>query len=132
MRALGDAQMAAMSRVVALALLLASPAIARQPAGMAPDPGLHAWFESLRQPNSGLPCCSISDCHFVVCAVRGDHYEIIVGGDHYTVPTVTIVSNVENPTGKAIACYTFAPVLQGELPKDIVDILCFVPPLSTS
>ena len=91
MRALGGAHMAAICRLVAFTLLLASPAIARQPSGMTPDPGLHAWFESLRQPNSGLPCCSISDCYFVVYAVRDDHYEIEVDGDRYAIPGGTIL-----------------------------------------
>jgi len=128
----GDARMAAIGRLVAFALLLGSPAIARQPPGTIPDPGLHAWFESLRQPNSGLPCCSISDCHFVVYAVRGDHYEIEVDGDRYAISGGIIVSNIANPTGRAIACYTFVPVLRDDGPKDIVDILCFVPPLTPS
>jgi hypothetical protein len=26
------------------------------------DPALHGWFESLKQPGSGVSCCSIADC----------------------------------------------------------------------
>jgi hypothetical protein len=81
------------------------------------DPGLHAWFESLRQPNWGLACCSISDCNFVSYTVVDGHYEIIVEGDHYAVPAATIVFNIENPTGRAIPCYTLVPVLRGAQPK---------------
>jgi hypothetical protein len=124
--------MAAIVRWVVFAFLLVSPAMARQPPGTTPDPGLHAWFESLRQPNSGLPCCSISDCHFVAYTVVDGHYEIEVDGDRYAIPGGIIVSNIANPTGRAIACYTFVPVLRDDGPKDIVDILCFVQPLRTS
>jgi hypothetical protein len=124
--------MAAIVRLMALAFLLAGPAMARQPPGTTPDPGLHAWFESLHQPNSGLRCCSISDCHFVAYTVVDGHYEIIVEGDHYAVPAGTIVPNIENPTGRAVACYTFVPVLRGSVATDIPDVLCFMPPSRTS
>jgi len=39
------------------------------------DPALHGWFESLKQPGSGVSCCSIADCRPVEYRLVAEGYE---------------------------------------------------------
>ena len=75
------------------------------------------WFESLYQPATGLPCCSISDCRQTESRIVGSHYEALVEGKWLTVPPETVVERSDNPTGRAVVCW---------LPWS--GILCFVEP----
>ena len=38
------------------------------------NPELHGWFESLKQPGSGISCCSIADCLPVDYKMETDGY----------------------------------------------------------
>lgn len=87
-----------------------------------PDPALRNWYESLREPRNGYPCCSIADCR-TTRARRGPRgWEVLVdqrfrASTEFWIPvppekTLTI----ENPTGQAVACY---------LPE--AGLICFVP-----
>jgi len=112
---------------------------AAPPPDTKPDPALRAWFETLKQPQTNLPCCSISDCHFMAYIIRNNRYEITVDGWPYVVPDEVITHTVDNLFGKAVACYTYGsfglPTPSGGVrtaPQDPIRILCFVPPKTTS
>jgi hypothetical protein len=110
-------------------------AIANPPANVAVDPTLSRWFNSLRQPGTQHPCCSISDCRRTGYEIRGGHFEITIDGWPYVVPDAAILQRVENPTGEAVVCYSYSsfgiPTEPGKsrtAPQDTVEILCFIPP----
>ena len=93
-------------------------------------PELQRWFKALRQPLTGRLCCSVSDCRFVVFAIRGGHYEVEIEGWRYVVP-----DGVANPTGRAVARYAvsefgtpFPPGQPRDRPQDTIEILYFFPP----
>jgi hypothetical protein len=116
-------------------MLIAADAMAAPPADMKRDPELELWFRSLRQPGSGHLCCSISDCRFVDFWVRDGHYEVEIDGWRYVIPSDAVIVGAMNPTGKAVACYTFGefrpPPAQGaevDGPQDVAEVLCFIPP----
>jgi hypothetical protein len=123
------------SLVAISAILHISVSVAKPPAGSSPDPAIHEWFESLHQPNTSLPCCSISDCRAVPAAIHDGHYEVMIDEYVYEIPETTIIQGIANPTGKAIACYTYVqfgpPTPPGQIsttPQDELMIFCFVPP----
>ena len=120
-------------------LIAREPSFAAPPANLTPDPLLQAWFKSLRQPETGRLCCAISDCRFVDFTIYDGHYEIQVDGWQYSIPTENVIQGMANPTGRAIACYTYsyfgAPPPPGSppsSPQDTIEILCFVPPYMPS
>src|SRR5690242_18728682 len=63
-----------------LALSLGADPRAAPPADIRPDPELELWFKSLRQPTTGRPCCSISNCRFRDFRVRDGRYEVEIDG----------------------------------------------------
>jgi hypothetical protein len=79
------------------------------------DPALAPWFNSLRQPWTNALCCSMADCRPVQSRLNGGHYEALIEGEWRQVPDHLILNRNDNPTGRAIACWT---------PQ--VGILCFV------
>ena len=118
-----------------LALLLPTVCIAAPPADVAPDPALREWFHSLLQPGTKQLCCDLSDCRFVAFRILDGQYEVNIEGWRYVVPPGVIIRGLPNPTGRAVACYTygaFKPPLPAGVPRDspqdVVEILCFVPP----
>jgi hypothetical protein len=121
---------------VALAFtIFVAAARAAPPASETPNPELHAWFESLHQPDSHELCCSISDCRFTAVEHRDHHYEIAIDGWRYIVQDKTILSEARNPTGHAIVCYkyiAFNPPLPIGVTRtgaqDEIEIICFIPP----
>jgi hypothetical protein len=54
-------------------------------------------------------------------------------------PRNVIIRGIANPTGKAVACYTYSefgrpipPGVPHDHPQDTFEILCFVPPRPSS
>ena len=90
-----------------------------QPAHAAPpsdaDPALAPWFNSLRQPWTNALCCSMADCRPVQSRLTDGHYEALIDGEWRTVPEHLILNRSDNPTGRAIACWTRQ-----------VGIMCFI------
>jgi hypothetical protein len=70
------------------------------------DMSLAPWFNSLQQPGSGISCCSIADCRRTDSRYAGDHYEALVDGQWRAVPPQFVVERQDNPTGRAVVCYT--------------------------
>jgi len=79
------------------------------------DMSLAPWFRSLRQPGTGISCCSIADCRQTDFRIEGDHYQAMVDGSWKTVPKDRILERSDNPTGRAVVCYT-----------PYVGIMCFI------
>lgn len=88
----------------AVALLLATPAQARPPEN--PDPALAPWFHSLRQPGTGISCCSVADCRPADYRITRDHYEAFIEGAWREVPPDRVLQRDDNPTGRAVVCWT--------------------------
>jgi hypothetical protein len=112
---------------------------AAPPANIEPDPVLQSWFRSLKQPQTGHLCCSVSDCRETDFWIRDGHYEVEIDGWRYVVPSEAVIHGIVNPTGRAVACYTFsefrAPPAPGAVyhrPQDLREILCFIPPRQPS
>jgi hypothetical protein len=108
-----------MSRVVTVSvclmvLLLGSLEVAGAPPENA-DPRLAPWFNSLRQPGTGVSCCSISDCRPVDYRLTGSGYEVWIQEQWRAVPADKVLQGHENPIGRAVVCWTPA-----------LGIMCFV------
>ncbi|MBV8913052.1 MAG: hypothetical protein JOZ05_08455, partial [Acetobacteraceae bacterium] len=79
------------------------------------DPGFAPWFRGLRVPGTGTSCCSIADCRPAESRIVGDHYEVFIDGKWLRVPPELILERADNPTGRAVVCWT-----------PTAGILCFV------
>jgi len=99
-------------RAIAL-LWLVHPALAAPPSDA--DPALAPWFNSLRQPWTNALCCSMADCRPVESRLADGHYEALIEGEWKRVPDHLILNRSDNPTGRAIACWTRQ-----------VGIMCFI------
>jgi len=101
--------------------VLAMMAMAAVSARAAPppdaDPALSPWFNGLRAPWTNALCCSAADCRPVESRLRQGHYEVFVGGGWRMVPDTTILNRSDNPTGRAVVCWT-----------PHAGVLCFVRP----
>lgn len=105
-----------MNRAIAVGLLCAfmvDTASANPPPGA--DMSLAPWFQGLRQPGTGMSCCSISDCRQTDFRTNGSHYEAMIDGRWLAIPPDKILDRTDNPTGRAVVCYT--PTL---------GIMCFI------
>ena len=100
--------------------LLAFGALQAAPAENS-DPSMHGWFESLKQPGSGVSCCSIADCRPVDYKLDADGYEALVEARWVRVPDDKILHGKRNPTGRGVLCRS---PISGT-------ILCFVPASET-
>ena len=85
------------------------------------DPALHAWFESLKQPGSGVSCCSIADCRPVEYRLVADGYEAYIDTKWVHVPDDKVLHGTFNPVARGIVCRS---PISGT-------ILCFVPASET-
>ena len=110
--------------LVCFAVLAAAPVAAAPPENA--DPALHDWFQSLRQPSTGAPCCSIADCRRTDARHNAVGWEVWIDerfGGHESqwtqVPPGRVLDR-QNPTGEAVVCF---------IPS--VGVMCFVPPPET-
>jgi hypothetical protein len=110
-------------KIAVVAGLALSQAAAAAPPD-SPDPALAPWFESLKQPGTGAPCCSIADCRTVESRQDRDGYEVLIDGRWkmlipfwLRVPPNRIIDRIDNPTNRGVVCFT---------PE--AGILCFVRP----
>jgi len=123
MRALTSASLCAIA-IAICSFATSSSTRAEPPSGA--DPSLAHWFENLKQPGNGLPCCSISDCRFTDTHAGTSGYEALIEGVWFTVPNDTVLDHMDNPTGRAIVCYHRFYADDGQLGP--ITILCFVRP----
>lgn len=104
-----------------ISTIVTGAAMARPPAN--PDPALAPWYEGLRQPGTGAPCCSMADCRNVNARSTKNGYQVLVSGAWIDVPP-RVVLNVSNPTGMPVACWIQTPAEKGAM---VTIIMCFVP-----
>ena len=100
----GRSRSAALAAGALALIVVAAGAIAAPPDGA--DPGLAPWFQSLRQPGTGISCCSISDCRTTDYRTRMDGYEALIDDKWISVPWEKVLQHMPNPTGRAVVCYT--------------------------
>jgi hypothetical protein len=81
------------------------------------DQALASWIESLKQPGSGVSCCTIADCRPVDYRMAADGYEALLDTSWVRVPDDRIVRGTTNPAASAIICRS---PISGT-------IMCFVP-----
>ena len=101
-----------------------APALAQPPANY--NPALHAWFESLKEPGTGIGCCSESDCHILApeeLKQTKDGYQVRVRNLWVAVPPDKILEHQWNPSGGVVACY--GPGRDAESQASVV-IFCFI------
>jgi len=89
---------------LAIGLLSAGYADAAPPPDA--DPALAPWFQGLQAPDTGRSCCSVADCRPTESRTRGDHYEVLIEDKWLVVPSQKILTRSDNPTGRAIVCWT--------------------------
>ena len=70
------------------------------------DPALAPWFNGLRQPWTNALCCSVADCRTVDSRLNNGRYEALIEGEWHPVPDDHILNRGDNPTGRAVACWT--------------------------
>lgn len=76
------------------------------------------WFKSLRQPDTGISCCDISDCRVTQSAEwRADGWWAEVNGVMTKIPERKIIYNRPPLPDGAVICHGTSGV-----------IFCFVPP----
>jgi len=85
------------------------------------DPALHGWFESLKQPGSGVSCCSIADCRPVEYRLVAEGYEAYLDAKWVHVPDDRVLHGTSDPMARAMV---------GGSPSSGT-ILCFVPASET-
>jgi hypothetical protein len=93
-------------------LCAAALAFAKPPPGA--DGSLAPWYQSLAQPYTGYPCCSVADCRTVQYRAVADHFEAFIDrrtfgadapDDWVTVPPSNVLHRRDNPTGEAVVCW---------------------------
>src|ERR1044072_1180791 len=66
------------------------------------------WFNSLRQPQSGVQCCSMHDCRAyderTEVRIENGVYAVLHNGEWLQVPASKIIERFDNPTGHFVAC----------------------------
>ena len=95
---------ASLAGMITASLLAAFPASAAPPENA--DPALAPWFQSLRQPETGMSCCDIADCRPTEYRTVGDAYEVWIDNRWMTVPPRRILQRADNPVGRAVVCWT--------------------------
>jgi hypothetical protein len=90
--------------LAALLWAIAASAAAAPPQNA--DPALAPWFRSLLQPGTSVSCCALADCRPTDYRISADHYEALVGGAWVAVPPDKILDRTDNPTGRAVVCWT--------------------------
>jgi hypothetical protein len=102
--------------VVALAVL-ALPGSADATSPERGDSALKGWIESLKQPGTGVSCCSVADCGPVDYRLASDGYEALLDARWVRVPDSRILRGISNPMARGVLCRS---PISGT-------ILCFVP-----
>jgi len=66
------------------------------------------WYGSLRQPLTGIACCSHTgpsrDCAPVEARLAGERYQVWHSGRWLPVPDMAMLTRTDNPTGQPVAC----------------------------
>ena len=66
-------------------------------------PEKDAWFKSLRQPGSGISCCSKSDCERTKAEFIGGQWQAVVNGVWTVIPPEKLLDTMSYD-GEAYVC----------------------------
>jgi hypothetical protein len=113
-----------LSRLIAIALLLATPALARDPDGRYANSPLKPWFDSLKSGKG--PCCSDADGSAVTDAdwdTKDGHYRVRLEGQWWDVPDEAVITE-PNRAGRTMV-WPIPYRGLGELIR--MEIRCFMP-----
>lgn len=73
-----------------------------------PDDLHSEWYGSLRQPLTGIACCSHKgpsrDCAPAEARILAGRYQVWHQGRWLPVPDMALLDRTDNPTGQAVAC----------------------------
>lgn len=89
--------------IVVILTLISFPAHSRDDGRYANSP-LKLWFESLKQPQTGASCCSLSDCLRTEQEMAGDHYRAMLDGRWVDIPNEIVITTEGNPLGEPLLC----------------------------
>ena len=109
---------------------LLHPARGAPPEGVDPTSEEAQYFQSLKQPDTGVGCCSQADCHYWngEWKLEGYHYWVLVDSGWQQVPDNKIIEPNTSPRGFAVLCFTEShEVDQNGTPLISVHILCWSP-----
>jgi hypothetical protein len=93
------------------------------------DPALAPFFQSLKQPDNGIGCCSVADCRHPESRQVADGYEVFIDEKTFglgapnvwlPVPAKKILQRADNPTGRPVTCWSPG-----------IGIMCFVRGIET-
>lgn len=100
-------------------VLLAGTVVALAKPPNEADPALRPWFQSLKQPGTGVSCCDLTDCRIVHATIKKGHWVVDMKDQEIIVPDDKIL-RTDNPTGESVLCWSPAN-----------GVLCFVEPYGT-
>lgn len=117
-------KMRSVMRTAIVAVLLCATfalAQAKAPSGTDANSSTARWFRSLLVPGTSSTCCGVSDCREVSFRTFGAQYQAFIdkrttddrlgffrGPDKWIpVPDNVIIRKEKNPTGRAVACWTY-------------------------
>lgn len=104
--------------VIALTIFLAWPARAQDLDQLrALQEERATWFRSLKQPESGMSCCDVSDCRRTAWDRKGDQWFAEIEGNMTPIPDKKVLQDKPSIDGDAYVCAG---------PRGT--IYCFVPP----
>ena len=89
------ASLAIWGAMFALGWWIISLAHAAAPPGS--DPAFAQWFQSLRNPATGISCCGHGDGHVLTDTewrIAGNHYEVRIDGQFYPVSPQAVLNRI--------------------------------------
>lgn len=63
-----------------------------------------AWFKSLKQPDTGVSCCDVSDCRRTNARWEGEGWQAVVNGEWRTIPANKVLQKPHSIDGDAYVC----------------------------
>ena len=92
------------------------------------SPALAPWFQSLRDPVSGVSCCAEVDGHILSdddWRTTNNGYQVRIKGEWLDVPPSRVLDRTDNPTGGAVVFYERSRWLEHP------PVICFIRPADT-
>ena len=107
-----------------LALQILVGSVASLPAA-AEELDRHAWFQSLMQPGTNVPCCDVSDCHLTRSEKRQGAWWAIVEDEWQEIPADKVLDRT-SIFEEAVVCHAPPVHWSGGIFRPT--IYCFTPP----
>lgn len=88
------------------------------------------WFQSVKDPRTGIKCCDVSDGHLTDYVVKEDGtYWVEIDGENVKVPPEAVISDSKNPFILGIVWYRRDNLYNRDYTVQTTQIYirCFVP-----